>query len=184
MDKQLYEAGLEVRKATLGKEFVENAIASADDFNRPLQEFVTEYCWGACWTRPGLPRKTRSMLNLAMLTALNRPHELKMHIKGALVNGVTRDEIREILLQTGVYCGVPAAVDAFRTAKEVFAELDKKVNGERTLRIHRGRPHGRPDGPQSAHRRVRAHHLRHQRGGHRTAEGAGGAGGEIARRGG
>jgi 4-carboxymuconolactone decarboxylase len=126
MDKALYEAGLEVRKATLGKEFVENAIASADDFNRPLQEFVTEYCWGACWTRPGLPRKTRSMLNLAMLTALNRPHELKMHIKGALVNGVTRDEIREILLQTGVYCGVPAAVDAFRTAKEVFADLDKK----------------------------------------------------------
>ncbi len=125
MDKALYEAGLEVRKATLGKEFVENAIASADDFNRPLQEFVTEYCWGACWTRPGLPRKTRSMLNLAMLTALNRPHELKMHIKGALTNGVTRDEIREILLQTGVYCGVPAAVDAFRTAKEVFAELDK-----------------------------------------------------------
>ena len=127
MDKALFEAGLEVRKATLGKEFVENAIASADDFNRPLQEFVTEYCWGACWTRPGLPRKTRSMLNLAMLTALNRPHELKMHLKGALVNGVTRDEIREILLQTGVYCGVPAAVDAFRTAKEVFAELDKKI---------------------------------------------------------
>jgi 4-carboxymuconolactone decarboxylase len=126
MDKNLYEAGLEVRKATLGKEFVENAIASADDFNRPLQEFVTEYCWGACWTRPGLPRKTRSMLNLAMLTALNRPHELKMHLKGALTNGVSRDEIREILLQTGVYCGVPAAVDAFRTAKEVFAELDKK----------------------------------------------------------
>jgi 4-carboxymuconolactone decarboxylase len=126
MDKALYEAGLEVRKATLGKEFVENAISSADDFNRPLQEFVTEYCWGACWTRPGLPRKTRSMLNLAMLTALNRPHELKMHIKGALTNGVTRDEIREILLQTGVYCGVPAAVDAFRSAKEVFAELDKK----------------------------------------------------------
>ena len=126
MDKALYEAGLEVRKATLGKEFVENAIASADDFNRPLQEFVTEYCWGACWTRPGLPRKTRSMLNLAMLTALNRPHELKMHIKGALTNGVTRAEISEILLQTGVYCGVPAAVDAFRSAKEVFAELDKK----------------------------------------------------------
>ena len=105
---------------------IKNAIASADDFNRPLQEFVTEYCWGACWTRPGLPRKTRSMLNLAMLTALNRPHELKMHLKGALTNGVTREEIREILLQTGVYCGVPAAVDAFRTAKEVFAELDKK----------------------------------------------------------
>jgi 4-carboxymuconolactone decarboxylase len=124
MDK--FEAGLEVRKAVLGKEFVENAIKSADDFSRPLQELVTEYCWGAVWTREGLSRKTRSMLNLAMLTALNRPHELKMHIKGALTNGVTREEIREVLLQTAIYCGVPAGVDAFRTAREVFAELDKK----------------------------------------------------------
>jgi 4-carboxymuconolactone decarboxylase len=124
MDK--FEAGLEVRKAVLGKEFVENAIKSADDFTMPLQELVTEYCWGAVWTRPGLSRKTRSMLNLAMLTALNRPHELKMHLKGALVNGVTREEIREVLLQTAIYCGVPAGVDAFRTAREVFAELDKK----------------------------------------------------------
>jgi len=123
---KLFDAGLEVRKAVLGKEFVEAAIASADDFNRPLQELVTEYCWGAVWTREGLSRKTRSMLNLAMLTALNRPHELKMHIKGALTNGVTRDEIREVLLQTAIYCGVPAGVDAFRTAREVFAELDKK----------------------------------------------------------
>ena len=124
MDK--FEAGLEVRKAVLGKEFVENAIKNADAFSMPLQELVTEYCWGAVWTREGLSRKTRSMLNLAMLTALNRPHELKMHIKGALVNGVTRDEIREVLLQTAIYCGVPAGVDAFRTAREVFAELDKK----------------------------------------------------------
>jgi 4-carboxymuconolactone decarboxylase len=123
---KLFDAGLEVRKAVLGKEFVEAAIANADDFNRPLQELVTEYCWGAVWTREGLSRKTRSMLNLAMLTALNRPHELKMHIKGALTNGVTRDEIREVLLQTAIYCGVPAGVDAFRTAREVFAELDKK----------------------------------------------------------
>jgi 4-carboxymuconolactone decarboxylase len=126
MSKEMFEAGLEVRKAVLGKEFVENAINSADDFNRPLQEFVTEYCWGACWTREGLSRKTRSMLNLAMLTALNRPHELKMHVKGALRNGVTKEEIREVLLQTAVYCGVPAAVDAFRTAKEAIAEMDKK----------------------------------------------------------
>ena len=126
MSKELFEAGLAVRKAVLGAEFVENAIASADDFNRPLQELVTEYCWGACWTRPGLSAKERSMLNLAMLTALNRPHELKMHIKGALRNGVTRDEIREILLQTGVYCGVPAAVDAFRSAKEAIAEFEKE----------------------------------------------------------
>lgn len=125
MSKEMFEAGLSVRKAVLGAEFVENAIASADDFNRPLQEFVTEYCWGACWTREGLPRKTRSMLNLAMLTALNRPHELKMHVKGALRNGVTKDEIREVLLQTAVYCGVPAAVDAFRTAKEAIKEFEE-----------------------------------------------------------
>ena len=126
MDKALFEAGLEVRKATLGKEFVENAIASADDFNRPLQEFVTEYCWGACSGREGLSKKTRSMLNLAMISALNRPHELKMHVKGALTNGVTRDEIREIFFAVAVYCGVPAGVDSFRVAREVFAELDKK----------------------------------------------------------
>src|SRR5215470_12642264 len=126
MNKELFEAGLEVRKAVLGKEFVENAIKSADDFSRPLQELVTEYCWGAVWTRDGLTRKTRSMLNLAMLTALNRPHELKMHIKGALTNGVTREEIREVLLQTAIYCGVPAGVDAFRTAKEAINEMEAK----------------------------------------------------------
>ena len=127
MDKALYEAGLEVRKATLGKEFVENAIATADDFNRPLQEFVTEYCWGACWTRPGLPRKTRSMLNLAMLATLNRPHELELHIRGAMRNGVTKDEIREVLLQVAIYAGVPAGVDSFRIARKVFAEDDAKA---------------------------------------------------------
>jgi len=127
MSKELFEAGLEVRKAVLGKEFVENAIASADDFNRPLQELVTEYCWGACWTRDGLSRKERSMLNLAMLTALNRPHELKMHVKGALRNGLTKDQIREVLIQTAIYCGVPAAVDAFRTAKEAIADYEKEA---------------------------------------------------------
>jgi 4-carboxymuconolactone decarboxylase len=126
MAKEMFEAGLEVRKSVLGAEFVENAIKSADDFNRPLQELVTEYCWGACWTRPGLSRKTRSMLNLAMLTALNRPHELKMHVKGAIRNGVTKEEIREVLLQTAIYCGVPAGVDAFRTAKEAIAEMEAK----------------------------------------------------------
>ncbi len=124
MSKELFEAGLAVRKAVLGAEFVENAIASADDFNRPLQELVTEYCWGACWTRDGLSRKERSMLNLAMLTALNRPHELKMHVKGALRNGLTKEQIREVLLQTAIYCGVPAAVDAFRTAKEAIKEFE------------------------------------------------------------
>jgi len=125
MDKQTFERGLDIRKSVLGAEFVENSLATADDFNRPLQELVTEYCWGAVWGREELPRKTRSMLNLAMLSALNRPHELKMHIRGALRNGVTREEIREVLLQVAIYCGVPAAVDSFRTARAVFAELDQ-----------------------------------------------------------
>jgi len=124
VSKEVFERGLEIRKSVLGKEFVEKSLASADDFNRPMQELVTEYCWGAVWGREGLPKKTRSMLNLAMLCALNRPHELRMHLKGALRNGVTREEIREVLLQVAIYCGVPAGVDAFRTAKEVLAEVD------------------------------------------------------------
>ena len=107
----------------------EGSFRSADDFNRPLQELVTEYCWGAVWGREELPRKTRSMLNLAMLSALNRPHELDLHIRGALRNGVTREEIREVLLQVAIYCGVPAAVDAFRTARKVFAEVDGGASG-------------------------------------------------------
>jgi 4-carboxymuconolactone decarboxylase len=122
VNKEMYEKGLAVRREVLGADYVDNAIRNADDFNRPLQELVTEYCWGAVWGRPGLPKKTRSMLNLAMLTALGRPHELKLHVKGALKNGVTREEIMEVLLQTGIYCGVPAAVDAFRTAREAFKE--------------------------------------------------------------
>ena len=126
MDKKLYDDGLAVRRAVLGKEYVDRALANADDFTRPLQDFVTEYCWGGVWTRPGLKRETRSMLNLAMISALNRPHELKMHVKGALTNGVTRDEIREIFFAVAVYCGVPAGVDAFRVAREAFAEIDKK----------------------------------------------------------
>jgi len=126
MDKATFEKGLEIRKSVLGADFVEKSFASADDFNRPYQEFVTEYCWGACWGREGLSKKTRSMLNLAMISALNRPHELKMHVKGALTNGVTRDEMREIFFAVAVYCGVPAGVDAFRVAREVFAEIDKK----------------------------------------------------------
>jgi 4-carboxymuconolactone decarboxylase len=126
MDKQTFERGLEIRKSVLGASFVENALHTADDFNRPLQELVTEYCWGAVWGREGLSKKTRSMLNLAMISALNRPHELKVHVAGALRNGVTRDEIREVFLQVAIYCGVPAAVDAFRTAREVFAQLDQQ----------------------------------------------------------
>ena len=122
MDKELFENGLEVRRAVLGTAYVDRAIASADEFNRPMQELVTEYCWGAIWTRPGLDRKTRSLLNLAMLSALNRPHELKLHVRGALNNGVSKAEITEVFLQVAVYCGVPAAIESFRLAKEVFAD--------------------------------------------------------------
>jgi 4-carboxymuconolactone decarboxylase len=125
MDKATYETGLKIRSEVLGKEYVENSMKSADDFNRPFQEFVTEYCWGAGWGRPGLSRKERSMLNLAMISILNRPHELKLHVRGALTNGLTKDQIREIFMQVAIYAGVPAGVDSFRIAREVFAELDK-----------------------------------------------------------
>jgi 4-carboxymuconolactone decarboxylase len=125
MDKERFEKGLAIRKSVLGAEFVDAAFKSADDFNRPLQELVTEYCWGAVWGREELSKKTRSMLNLAMISCLNRPHELKLHVAGALTNGVSRDEIREVFLQVAIYAGVPAAVDSFRTAREVFAQLDK-----------------------------------------------------------
>jgi len=124
MSKDVFDRGFEIRKSVLGAEFVEKSFASADSFNRPMQELVTEYCWGAVWGREELPFKTRSMLNLAMISALNRPHELKMHVKGALKNGVTRDEIREIFMQVAIYCGVPAGVDSFRIAREAFAEID------------------------------------------------------------
>jgi 4-carboxymuconolactone decarboxylase len=123
MDKAMYEKGLAIRRDVLGKEFVDNAINSADDFNRPLQELVTQYCWGEIWGRPGLDRKTRSMLNLAMISALNRPHEVKIHVKGAIHNGLTKDQIMEVLLQVAIYCGVPAAVDSFRIAREAFKEM-------------------------------------------------------------
>ena len=126
MSSQKFDEGLKVRKEVLGDEYVESALKNVDDFNRPLQELVTEYCWGAIWTRDGLPRKTRSLINLAMLTALNRPHEVKAHLLGALNNGCTRDEIMETLLQATVYCGVPAGVDSFRTARALFAELDEE----------------------------------------------------------
>jgi 4-carboxymuconolactone decarboxylase len=126
MDKTRFDRGLEIRKAVLGAEFVENSFKTADAFNMPMQELTTEYCWGHVWGREGLPHKTRSMLNLAMISALNRPHELKMHIKGALKNGVTREEISEIFLQVAIYCGVPAGVDSFRIAREAFAEVDGK----------------------------------------------------------
>jgi 4-carboxymuconolactone decarboxylase len=126
MDKAIYDKGLAVRRAVLGDEYVNAALKSVDDFNQPLQDMLNEYCWGAVWGREGLPRKTRSMLNLAMISVLNRPHELRAHIRGALRNGVTRAEISEIFLQVMIYGGAPAAVDSFRTAREVFAELDNK----------------------------------------------------------
>ena len=126
MNKEKFETGLEIRRSVLGAEYVDSSIQNATDFNMPMQELVTEYCWGEVWARPGLPKKTRSMLNLAMITALNRPHELKLHVRGAINNGLTKDEIQEVFLQTAIYCGVPAAIDSFRTAKEVFDEMDKE----------------------------------------------------------
>lgn len=123
MDKEMFDKGLSIRRQVLGDEYVDAAIANADDFNRPFQELVTEYCWGEVWGRPGLDRKTRSMLNLAMLSALNRPHEIKAHVRGALNNGLTKHDIQEVFMQVAIYCGVPAAVDSFRIAREVFKEM-------------------------------------------------------------
>ena len=123
MSTDAFEKGLKNRREVVGSEYVDNSIKNAGDFNMPMQELVTEFAWNAIWNRPGLDRRSRSMINLAMLTALNRPHELKLHLKGAINNGLTKDEIREILMQTAIYCGVPAAIDSFRCAKEVFAEM-------------------------------------------------------------
>jgi 4-carboxymuconolactone decarboxylase len=123
MNKEAFEKGLTTRREVLGAEYVDASIRNADDFNRPMQELVTEYCWNEIWNRPGLDRRTRSFLNLAMITALNRPHELKLHVRGAINNGLTKDEIREVFLQAAIYCGVPAAIDSFRSAKEVFKEM-------------------------------------------------------------
>ncbi len=122
--EELFETGLTIRREVLGTDYVDRSLASADDFNLPFQELITEYAWGAVWSRPELSRKTRSMLNLAMLTALNRPHELELHVRGALNNGVTKDEIREIFMHASVYCGVPAALDSIRVARKVFAEFE------------------------------------------------------------
>ena len=123
MNQELFDRGLKTRREVLGADYVDAAIQNADGFTMDMQELVTQYAWGDIWNRPGLDRKTRSLLNLAMLTALNRPHELKLHLRGALTNGVSQDEIKEVFLQTAIYCGAPAAIDSFRTAKEVFKEL-------------------------------------------------------------
>ena len=129
--KEMFDAGLAIRKEVLGSEYVDRGFAIKDEFTEDIQDYLTVHSWGASWGRRDargeltIPKKTRSWLNIVMLCALNRPHELKMHIGGALRNGVTRTEIREVLLQVAIYCGIPAGVDAFRVAKETFAEFDK-----------------------------------------------------------
>ena len=125
--KDLWDKGLEIRREVVGDDYVDRSLASMDEFNQPLQEYITRYAWGDVWRRPGLARRDRSILNLGMLVALNRPHELKLHLRGALRNGLTAEEIRECLLQTVVYCGAPAALDAFRVAREVFAEMENEA---------------------------------------------------------
>lgn len=119
-----YEAGLAVRKEVLGAEHVQRSLDSASDFSRPMQELVTEYCWGAVWTREGLDRRSRSLINLAMITVLNRHHELAVHVKGAITNGVTTSEIQEVLMQTAIYAGVPAALESFRIAEQALTDLE------------------------------------------------------------
>ncbi len=120
-----YANGLQVRRAVLGDAHVDRSLARIDSFNQEFQELITRYAWGEIWTRPGLPRHTRSLITLAMMVALNRPDEFRLHIRAAFNNGVTRDQIKEVLLQSAIYCGVPAANNAFHLAEEVFAQLDK-----------------------------------------------------------
>ncbi|MGV3549266.1 carboxymuconolactone decarboxylase family protein [Rhizobium sp.] len=126
---QRFERGLKTRREVLGPEYVDKAIDGADDFNWAMQELTTEWCWDATWNRPGLDRRSRSILNLGMIAALGRSHEFKLHVRGAINNGITRDELKEIFIQVGTYCGVPAAMDCFRVAKEVFAEMDGALDG-------------------------------------------------------
>lgn len=122
MDRERFEKGLARRKATLGAEYVDKALAAADDFTRPFQEMMTEWCWGFGWGDEAIPARTRSMINLAMIAALNRMHEWELHLNGALTNGVTKEEIRAVIHVVAIYCGVPAGVECFRIAKRVFAE--------------------------------------------------------------
>ncbi len=120
MSSQKYDSGMCVRREVLGDAYVDNALNSATDFTRPLQELLTQNCWGEIWTREGLPLRTRSLVTIAMLAALKAPAELKAHVRGALRNGCSVEEIREVLLQAAVYCGAPAGIDAFRAAREVI----------------------------------------------------------------
>jgi len=122
MSTGMFEEGLKVRREVLGAEYVDSSMQNATDFMMAFQDITTRWCWGFAWTRPGLDRKTRSLINLGMLTALNRPTEIKMHVKGALANGVTADEIKEVLLQATIYCGIPAGLDAFKIANQVLID--------------------------------------------------------------
>ncbi|QGZ37528.1 4-carboxymuconolactone decarboxylase [Stappia indica] len=118
-----FEAGLKTRREVLGDDYVNASVNKATDYNWPMQQLVTEYCWGDVWNREGLGRRERSILNLGMISALGRSHELRLHVRGAINNGLTKEEIREIMLQVAIYCGVPAGIDSFRTAQEVFDEM-------------------------------------------------------------
>jgi 4-carboxymuconolactone decarboxylase len=124
MTTQLFETGLAIRKEVLGADYVNKSIAGADEFSLAMQEYATEACWGLIWSRPGLPRKSRSLINIAMISVMNRPHELKLHMKSAFTNGVTKEEIQEVLLQVACYAGMPAGLDSLRIAREVFAEME------------------------------------------------------------
>ena len=121
-----YTKGLAMRRQVLGDKYVDESMKNADEFTMPLQDYLVEHAWGAIWTREGLSLKTRSMLNLAILAAINRPNELRLHVRGALRNGVTKEEMREIFLQLGAYCGAPVALDAFKAAKQVFGEMEQE----------------------------------------------------------
>lgn len=127
MDRKLWEKGLEMRKATLGAEYVEKSMKNVDAFNAPFQDVLNEYCWGMAWGDPRLPPKTRSIMNVVMLACLNRMHEWELHVKGALRNGVTRDELQAIIHHVAVYAGVPVGVECFRIARKIFAEMDGKT---------------------------------------------------------
>ncbi len=123
MNKDLYEKGLKIRREVVGDAYVDASLRNADEFSQPMQELVTQYCWGDVWSRPGLDRRGRSLLNLGMIAALNRPEELATHIRGAINNGLTKEEIREALLQVAVYCGMPAGLGSFKVARQVFKDM-------------------------------------------------------------
>ena len=125
MDKKLMDAGLAARRSVLGDEYVDRAMKNADDFNKPFQEIVSEYCWGLCWTDETLSRRERSILNLGMIAALGKKEEFELHFRGALRNGLTPEELRSVLIQIAVYCGIPVGVDCFRHAKPIITEWQK-----------------------------------------------------------